>query len=143
MNNININNIFNNNILQNNNSSEKSISIKDFSVNTLVNFTTINNNISDDYILNKIKINKKNEEKKISDLYENNYKECLLKINTAVELNLTDIIYHVGLSFFGYNNYNSLECLKYIQQKLKDKLFLTLIISKTDIFVSWKNIIDS
>ena len=135
MNNINIKNIFANNTLQNTN-----ICITDFSVNTLIESNTFNTKISDDYIIDKIKSNKKNEKIKINDLYETKYKECLIKINNTLELNLTDIVFTVGISYFGYQTYNSLECIKYIQIKLREKKFLTLIVSHKDIFISWKNI---
>jgi hypothetical protein len=79
MNNINIKNIFSNNTLQNNQNTN--ICITDFSVNTLVESNTFNTAISDDYIIDKIKSNKKNEKAKINDLYETKYKECLIKIN--------------------------------------------------------------
>lgn len=141
MDDINIKNIFANNILQG--TQQKTININDFSVNTLVESNTFKTSISDDYLINKIKINKKNEKDKIIELYEERYKECLIKIDTAVELNMTDVVYGVGLSYFGYPNYSSFECIKYIEKKLKDKKFLTLIISPKDIFISWKNIIDS
>ena len=148
MNNINIKNIFANNILQNNSNSNANsnanatINIGDFSVNTLVESNTFKPLISDDFIINKIKSNKQNEVIKINDLYETKYKECLIKINNSIELNLTDIIFSVGKSYFGYQNYNSLECIKYIEKKLINKNFLTLKISYNDIFISWKNITD-
>jgi hypothetical protein len=138
MNNINIKNIFANNILQN--SQNTNICINDFSVDTLVESNTFNTTISDDYIVDKIKSNKKNEITKINDLYETKYKECLIKINNAIELYLTDVVFSVGISYFGYQTYNSYECIKYIEKKLKEKNFLTLIISNKDIFISWKNI---
>lgn len=138
MNNINIINIFSNNKLQNN--PNTNICINDFSVNTLVESNIFNMSISDDYLIDKIKSNKKNEIIKINDLYETKYKECLIKINNAIELNLTDIVFSVGISYFGYQTYNSYECIKYIQKKLKEKKFLTLIVTHKDIFVSWKNI---
>lgn len=140
MNDINIKNIFANNILQNHSQDKTSISIKDFSINTIVETNTFKSTISDDYIINKIKSNKMVEKKKIDDLYEELYKECLVKINTALELNITDIIFNVGISYFGYPTYNSYECIKFIDTKLKEKKFLTMIISNKDIFISWKNI---
>lgn len=143
MNNINIKNIFANNILQYNSQEKKNISILDFSVNTLVEINTLKTNISDDYIVDKIKTNKINENKKLTELYETIYKECLIKINTAVELNMTDIIYTIGESYFGYKNYNSYDSIKYIEKKLKEKNFLTLIISHKNIFISWKNITEN
>jgi hypothetical protein len=138
MNNINIKNIFANNTLQNN--PNTTVCIRDFSVNTLVESNTFGTSISDDYIIDKIKSNKKNKIDKINDLYKVKYKECLVQINNSIELNLTDTIFSVGVSYFGYDQYNSLQCIKYIQEKLKEKLFLTMILSHKDIFISWKNI---
>lgn len=140
MNNINIKNIFANNIIQNNSQEKPPISISDFSVNTLMESNTFKTTISDDYIVNKIKMNKINEKKKIDELYEELYKECLIKINTSLELNITDIIFSAGTSYFGYPTYNSYECIKYIETRLKEKNFLTMILSNKDIFISWKNI---
>ena len=136
MNNINIKNIFSNNLLQN----QQELNISDFSVNTIVESSSFNNSISDDFLINKIKSNKKNQIIKINDLYENKYKECLLKINDSIELNLTDTIFIVGKSYFGYLTYNSIECIYYIEKKLKEKNFLTLKISNEAIFISWNNI---
>lgn len=140
MNDINIKNIFANNILQNNSQEKTIISISDFSVNTLVESNTFKTAISDDYIINKIKSNKINEKKKNDDLCEELYKQCLIKINTAIELNMTDVIFSVGLSYFGYQYYDSFQCIKYIEAKLREKKFLTLVVSNKDIFISWKNI---
>lgn len=140
MNNINIKNIFTNNVLTNNTLEKFNESINEYSVNTLVQSNSFKLNISDDYIINKIKNNKINEKKKIEDLYEEKYKECLNKINISLELNVTDIIFNVETYYFGFPKYNSLECIKYIELKLKKKNFLTLILSKKDIFISWKNI---
>lgn len=140
MNDINIKNIFANNVLQNYPHDKSSITIKDFSVNTLIESNTFKSTISDDYIINKIKSNKINEINKINDLHEELYKSCLVKINIAVELNITDIIFTVGISYFGYPTYDSHSCVKFIEKKLKEKKFLTMITSNRDIFISWKNI---
>ena len=143
MNNINIKNIFSNNSNSSSSQQESNINIADFSIKTLIESNTFKENISDDYIINKIKTTKKKEIAKTNNLYEIKYKECLIKINNAVELNSTDIIYTIGLTYFGYNNYNPYECLLYIEHRLKNKNFVTTIISQKDIFISWKNIIDS
>jgi hypothetical protein len=58
-------------------------------------------------------------------------------------MKLTDVFFTVGDNFFGYKNYNSKKCLEYIQNKLRKKNFDTLIYSPKQIFVSWKNIINS
>src|SRR3990167_10138278 len=102
MNNINIKNIFTNNILQDNYQDKKELSI-----NTLIKSNTFQKSITDDYIINKIKSNMQCEKNKMIELYEEKYNECLNKINIAIEINMTDVIYNVGLSYFGYKNYNS------------------------------------
>ena len=134
MNNINISNIFSNNKII-----IKDSNINNLSVNNLVESNCFNNTLNDEFLINKIKINIKNEIIKINELYETKYKECLLKINTTLDLNLTDIVFSVGSSYFGYGQYNSVECLNYIQKKLRKKNFLALIINKNEIFISWKN----
>ena len=140
MNNINIKNIFANNTLEPSQLNKQILSINDFSVNTLIETNTFKTSISDDYIINKIKIKKNNEKKKNDELYEELYKQCLIKINNAIEINMTDTIYSIGTYYFGYPYYDSYECIKYIEVKLKEKKLLTLLVSKSDIFISWKNI---
>ena len=137
MNNININNLFNINKI--NTINEKNIE-KEFNVLNLVKANLYSYNMNDDFIVNKIINLEKDEKKKIKELYELKYKECLLKINYSIDMNLTDIFYNVNENFFGYKNYNSLECLKYVQYRLRKKKFETFIINNTIIFVSWINI---
>lgn len=139
MNNLNIKNIFSNNIIQNKSGTETNITIGDFSVSTLVDSNTFKSAVSADYVVNKIKTTKQNEIIKTTDLYELKYNECMMYIDNAIDVGLTDIIFSVGISYFGYQNYNSYECLLYIEKKLKDNNFLTLIKSRKDIFISWKH----
>lgn len=151
MNNINIKNIFSNNsilthkknILNDNidciNNSGSGPTI--FSVNSLIESNTFKKSISDDYVVNKIKSLRQHEITKINDLCEMKYKECLIKINNSIEIGLTDIVFNIELAYFGYNGFNSFECLKYIQNKLNAKNFLTMLMSNVEIFVSWKNLV--
>ena len=139
MNNLNIKNIFSNNIIQNKSGAETNITIGDFSVSTLVDSNTFKSAVSADYVVNKIKTTKQNEIVKTTDLYELKYNECMMYIDNAIDVGLTDIIFSVGISYFGYQNYNSYECLLYMEKKLKDNNFLTLIKSRKDIFISWKH----
>jgi len=139
MNNINIKNLFvdseiNQEGLSNSNT---------LNVYNLVEAKVFVNTLDDDYILNKIKNNDKKEKNKTKDLYDTKYKECLLKIDNAIDMKLTDVFYAVGDNFFGYKNYNSKKCLEYIQNKLRKKNFETLICSNKQIFISWKNIVNS
>ena len=139
MNNINIKNLFINNEIN-----EEEFSNSDtLNVYNLVESKVFLNNLDDDYILNMIKNNVKNEKTRTKDLYETKYKECLNKIDNAIDMKMTDVFFTVGDNFFGYKNYNSKKCLEYIQNKLRKKNFDTLICTPKQIFVSWKNIINS
>ena len=61
-----------------------------------------------------------------------------MKINNAIDVNMTDIFFQVLDAHFGYKLYNSIECLNCIQEKLRKKNFDTLIMEKNKIFISWK-----
>ena len=139
MNNINIKNLFINNEIN----EEEFSNSETLNVYNLVESKVFLNNLDDDYILNKIKNNVKNEKTRTKDLYETKYKECLNKIDNAIDMKVTDVFFTVGDNFFGYKNYNSKKCLEYIQNKLRKKNFDTLICTPKQIFVSWKNIINS
>ncbi len=139
MNNININNIF----IDENNNKEELTNSNTLNVYNLVESKVFINNLDDDYIINKIKNNDKNEKTKTKDLYETKYRECLNKIDNAIDMKLTDVFFTVGDNFFGYKNYNSKKCLEYIQNKLRKKQFETLICNNKQIFISWKNVVDA
>lgn len=139
MNNINIKNLFiNSEINQDDFTNSNTLNVYN-----LVESKIFINNLDDEYILNKIKNNEKNEKLRTKDLYETKYRECLNKINNAIDMKLTDTFFLVGDNFFGYKNYSSKKCLEYIQNKLRKKDFETLIYSPKQIFISWKNIINS
>ena len=139
MNNINIKNIF----IDENVNNEEFTNSNTLNVYNLVESKVFINNLDDDYIINKIKNNDKNEKIKTKDLYETKYKECLNKIDNAIDMKFTDVFFTVGDNFFGYKNYNSKKCLEYIQSKLRKKSFETLICNNKQIFISWKNVVDS
>ncbi len=139
MNNINIKNIF----IDENVNQQDFINSDTLNVYNLVESKVFINTLDDDYIINKIKNNDKNEKLKTKDLYETKYKECLNKIDNAIDMKFTDVFFTVGDNFFGYKNYNSKKCLEYIQSKLRKKSFETLICNNKQIFISWKNVVDS
>jgi hypothetical protein len=139
MNNINIKNLFVNSDLN----PDQFANEETLNVYNLVESKVFINSLDDDFIINKIKNNEKNEKLRTKDLYETKYRECLNKINDAIDMKLTDVFFTVGDNFFGYKNYNSKKCLEYIQNKLRKKNFDTLITNYKSIFVSWKNIVNS
>ena len=133
---ININNLFGKKF-----NNDTSIDIrKNFSVSNITTSNIIKNILNDDDIIEKIKLNKITEKKKLNDKYQETYNQCLVKINNAIDHDLTDIYFCVGEGCFGIKSYKSRECLNYIQNKLREKNFETLIYSENDIFISWKNL---
>lgn len=99
----------------------------------------IKNKLDDEYIIKKIKYNEKHENKMLNETYEHKYFECLTKINNAIDHNLTDIYYSPICAEFGIKKYNSINCLYYIQEKLRKKNFETLVFEKEGLmFITWK-----
>ena len=141
MDNINIKNIFDDNynltktIIDNTNK----YTIKNLNVNDLTPSLNSHVRLTDDFLINKIKYNENFEKKKVYELYEVKYNESLMKINNAIDINMTDIFFQVTDAYFGCKLYNPYECLNLIQNKLRKKNFDTLIISNNKIFISWKN----
>ncbi len=109
-------------------------------VNNLVESKSFKSTVDDNYIVKKIKNIEDYEKKKINELYNKIYNDCLKKIDDTIDMNLTDVFFIVNDNFFGYKDYRSLECLNYIQNKLRHKKFETLIYSKNIIFISWKSL---
>jgi len=143
MDNINIKNIFINNdqiIKNNHNNKDDELFMKEFNTYNLTSKNKLIDVVDDNFILNKIKNIKKNDNEKLNEVYENKFKECLLKINDAIDINVTDIFFTINSGHFGCKSYKSSECLKYIENKLRKKKFDTLIYSPTNIFISWNKI---
>jgi|688.fasta_scaffold2011277_1 hypothetical protein len=142
MNNINIKNIFDNNYNLTKSTVQEggnNYSLHNFNVCDLTPNSNPYVKLTDEYLINKIKYNEFIEKKKVEELYENKYNDCLMKINNAIDINITDIFFQVNNGHFGYKLYNPYDCLIYIQDKLRKNNFDTLIISNTKIFISWKN----
>jgi hypothetical protein len=86
---------------------------------------------------------RKEKQKKIHDKYKRITDTCLNNIKSANKIYQTDIIFNVPLTVLGCNEYDSLECLDYIEYKLRKLHMDTYIISKTTIFISWLHIEDN
>lgn len=142
MDNINIKNIFinNNNPYKKDDKNNNSLFINEINTYNLISKNKLMDVVDDNFIINKIKYVQKYENDQVIEVYEEKFKECLLKINDAIDINLTDVFYKVSKGYFGCKKYDSTECLKYIENKLRKKKFETLITSKIEIFISWKKI---
>lgn len=79
-------------------------------------------------------------ENRIIVQYEKSYNTCLTKITTANELGKTSVVFTVSETVYGYFNYNPIECIKYINSKLEEEKFDTLILNDTTIYISWLNL---
>lgn len=101
----------------------------------------------DQQTTNKINFNierliKLREERKNKILiqYDRIFNMCLKKINIANELNKTEIVYDVPDAIYGYLEYNRIDCLGYLENKLKSMHLDTLILNDKTIYVSWINL---
>ena len=138
MDNINIKNIFINN--DKNIKKENITFLNEINTYNLVSKNKLIDVVDDDFIVNKIKYIQKYENEQVIEVYEEKFKECLLKINDAIDINITDIFFKVNKGHFGCKKYDSNDCLKYIEDKLRKKKFETLITNKTEIFISWRKL---
>jgi hypothetical protein len=146
MNNINIKNIFINNDNpfkgknDKNDKNDNFLFLNEINTYNLASKNKLIYVVDDNFIINKIKHVQKYENDLVIEVYQEKFKECLLKINDAIDINIKDIFFTVSTGYFGCKKYDSHECLKYIEDKLRKKKFETLITSKIEIFISWRKI---
>lgn len=75
---------------------------------------------------------------KLLKIYVFFYNRCMEKIKLALRHGKDCTLYYLPLKLYEYPYYNSIECLEYIRDKLKELKFDTHINTKTSIFVDWK-----
>jgi hypothetical protein len=86
-----------------------------------------------DELINSIKIRKK----KLQNSYQELYKKCIEKIKLFDKNNKNDIIFSVPLYIDDCPFYNSIDCIKFINDELKKFFMDTYIINETSIFITW------
>jgi hypothetical protein len=74
--------------------------------------------------------------KKIIVQYEKIFNICLNKITLANRLNKTEVIYEIPDAIYGHLEYNIVDCIAYVNSKLEQLHFDTLIFGKV-IYISW------
>lgn len=79
---------------------------------------------------------------KIFVQYDKIFNACLNKINRANNLHKTEVLFDIPEGIYGHNDYNPLQCIEYIDKKLKDMCLDTLIL-KQSIYISWLNLSDN
>lgn len=85
----------------------------------------------------------KTKEQKISKLknaYKNILQTCLEKIEKLNEIGEEEFVFEVPKTYFMLNNYSPINCLEYIEKKLRKEYIDTYIIDNYNIFISWKDI---
>jgi len=128
---ININNLFN----QNNSNKEQILGIN--------NLFQDNSRKNDIFNINDLLNKKEERKKKVLDIYKKKLKDSLKRINTANKYNLTSITYEVPYISFNCKEYNPIECINYIYQRLEKICMDTIILSDNSIYISWENIDDN
>lgn len=80
--------------------------------------------------------------KKILTQYEKIYNMCLNKINTANNLNKTEVIYEIPDAMYGHTDYNIGDCVLYVNNKL-NKMSLDTLILGSKIYITWLNLAEN
>jgi hypothetical protein len=79
------------------------------------------------------------KDKKIK-LYDTMKNACFTMIKQAQNNSITDIIFTVPEIVTECSEYDSKSCLYYIKCKLREQFIDSLLLSHTQLFVTWKNI---
>ena len=134
MNNININSIFGKN------SSNGGESNKPLDVHTLFHSGYVKTDAKPRFSVDSLINEREEKKKKVIYQYKRIFHMCLKKIQLANRMNKYEILYEVPEAIFMYPEYNSYDCLKYIDDRVK-KLFMdTCILSNKTIFITWYDI---
>ena len=129
MQNININNLF-----PNNKNNYKPLDIQSL-------YDQLNKKIKKvDFSIQDIINTKEQERKKTMNEYKKYFHKCLIKIKTAHKLKKEDMIYIVPDRIIYCQEYNSIDCLNYIQSHLRKIYMDTFILSRKSIFITWINL---
>lgn len=87
-------------------------------------------------LLETVKKRKQKFKKFCSELFQ----ICCETMISANDSGLTDIIFEVPDVVPECVDYKPAECLKFINEKLKEQKLSSLLLSKTKIFISWSNL---
>lgn len=109
---------------------------KNMDINTLFN----SSNDFDSFAVENLIKERESKIKHVKKIYKDMLNTCFEKIQILNSRDETDLIFKVPSTYFGARKYSSIDCLAYLEKKLRKKYFDTYIISEDRIFVSWKNI---
>ena len=77
------------------------------------------------------------KKKKIKKEYRKIYRLSMSKIKLANKMKQNYVMYEVPESVYRCPDYNSLECLIYVQKKLRKLKFSTEIMSDNTLYIDW------
>lgn len=87
--------------------------------------------------INKLIKVRKQKRKKLLENYVKLYNDCLINIESVNDINKTDLYFNVPEKLIDCPDYNSNDCIEYIENKLREQFIDTLKINDNTIFVSW------
>ena len=82
----------------------------------------------------------KKRRQKLKEYCSDTYKTCCETIISANNAGLTDIIFEIPEIVPDCLDYKPLECLEYIEGKLKEQKISDIILSHSRIFITWNNL---
>lgn len=92
------------------------------------------------FSIENLKSVREEKKKKIYEEYKKLFDRCLRKITEINKKNSTYLIYDIPPAIFGQSNYNPVECLEFIEIRLKKLNIDAMILSNVRIYISWANI---
>ena len=94
-------------------------------------------NENDAFSVQKLIQAKEDKRKKVLIQYNLVYDLCINKITQANILGLTDIIYEVPDIIFGLHEYSPVDCLEFLERKLRLLKIDTYKVPPYSLFISW------
>lgn len=113
-------------------------------MNNFANNNMNKKNLNAKDLMKKMKKKYNNDNKEIEKYKKFLYQECVEKIDKNFQIGKTDIFFKVPSTHNKIKNYNSLECLNFIQHNLRKNNFFTFIEENENmIFITWKYLKDT
>jgi hypothetical protein len=117
---------------------DNEVNNRKYTIDTMIN--SGKTNYIDSFNAKTLLDRRRNKRKEKLKLYKTQLNRCFKLIDDNDIENKTYVIFKIDKKKPENKEYNSLQCLYYIQNKLQEKMFDTTLISDTKIFVSWENI---
>jgi hypothetical protein len=124
---ININNLF----------PSSSDNFKPLDVESLFNFNEQKNRKKMSFNVERLVRLREERKMKVLSQYEKVFGFCLNKITLANNMNKLEVVYDLPEAMYGSFEYNVVDCLMYIDEKLLKMELDTLIINENTIYISW------